>query len=564
MTPDFFDNGYALLSSDGVKALLREAWTVPAGLLFLCFYGLSHFNTPAYSLELSVHDGTSVRLISQTPPKFTTTRSQYHRYAFSYIFILWISFIVLIFFYPTVVDAITFTGLTVPNFSGPLEHRTLMALFILTGVLSSFPIVNTADTWLIEKLHKAAFIPDESRYLAGKLYESEFIPRDDVFAEVRDSLSTRDTSRVANKSAKGELERRVIDLLCLRTQINARMDTNKYKLIKLQLEKDFAELASQTKELRINLVAYFRWQARLLPDDVEDIDQYITTHDSDPSVSELSRRRRELKNRCDSIFEMMCLVVALTICATNVKQDDVDEAVNKLGFRTHIPPLPTFDLETVVSVTGLSFILWILFSGLYNLVGRVTGISTLTPELFPTRTQVLRFSILLTIAFAIIMVLAIKMKRYWRANRERIRRSEGIVIAISSYVITVPLNMMVSYIFNGNATNPLPYLFAINQGILGYFTSRYIDLASERPGVRVDIAIMQGVIQGIVAGIAASFAVEPGVLTVGFSAIQWGVGGLLAGTLFQHIYGKAVLSQRIGADFAPKAREMSSITPEAV
>ena len=564
MTTDSLNSIYAFLSSGSVNTLVWEAWTVPAGLLFLWFYGLSHFNSPPYSLELSAHDGTSVRLITQAPPKFTTTRSQYQRYALLYIIVLWISFIVMIFFYPTVADAITFAGLTAPNLSGPLEHRTLMALFILTGVLSSFPIVSTADSWLIEKLHKAAFIPDESRYLAGKLYESEFIPRDDVFSEVRDSLATRDTGRVANKLTKGELERRVIDMLCLRAQVNSRMETNKYKSIKLQLEKDFAELASRTKDLRANLVAYFRWQARLLPDEVEDIDQYIATHDSDPSISELSRRRQELKTRCDSIFELMCLLIAITICATNVKQDDVDEAVNKLGFRTRIPPLPTFDLDTVFSVTGLSSILWILFSGIYNFLGRITGISALTPALFPTRTQVLRFSLLLAIAFTIVMTLAIKLKRYWRANRDRVRRSEAIIIGISAYVTTVPLNMMISYVFNGNVTNALPYLFAINQGILGYFIARYIDFAANKPGVRVDIAIRQGVIQGIVAGIAASFAADTGALSVGFSAIQWGVVGFLVGMLFQHIYGKAVLSQRMGADIAPKLRNTSSITQEAV
>lgn len=520
---------------------------------------MSHFNTPTYSLELSVADGSSVRLITPTPPKFTTTRSKYNRYALFYTGILEIAFICLIFLYPTIVDAVKLAGLTAPNISGPLEHRTLMALFLLTGVLSSFPIVSKIDSWLLEKLHKGAFIPDESSYLAGKLYESDFIPRADVFSEVRDSFSMRDTSRVANNQAKGELEKRAIDLFCLRTQVHSSMETDRYKLVKIKLEKDFAAIANQTQGLRANVVTYLRWQARLLPDDADDIDQYIAAHDDDPTISELAKRRQELKTRCDIIFETMCLVIGLTICATNVKQDDVDDAVKSLGFRTHIEPLPTFDLDTVASVTGLSFILWILFSGAYNLFGRMTGAYSMAPELFPTRTQVLRFSFLLTIAFAIIMTLAIKLKRHWRANRQRIRRSEDVIVGIVSYFATVPLNMGISYIFNGNVSNPLPYLFAINQGILGYFISKYIDLSSVKPGVRFDLAILQGLCQGIVAGIAASFAENSAVITVGFSAIQWGTAGVFVGILFQYIYGKAVVSDRMGSDVVQRAQNVGSM-----
>jgi hypothetical protein len=48
---------------------------------------------------------------------------------------------------------------------------------VLTGLLSSFPLFKDIDTWLLRKLHRAAFIPDDARDLAKKLYNSEFEPR---------------------------------------------------------------------------------------------------------------------------------------------------------------------------------------------------------------------------------------------------------------------------------------------------------------------------------------------------------------------------------------------------
>ena len=50
-------------------AVLKDGWTVPVGMCFVYFYGVSRFNSPSYTIELPVDDGASIRLITQAPPK---------------------------------------------------------------------------------------------------------------------------------------------------------------------------------------------------------------------------------------------------------------------------------------------------------------------------------------------------------------------------------------------------------------------------------------------------------------------------------------------------------------
>ena len=49
--------------------VLKDDWTVPVGMVFVCFYGLSRFNSPSYIIELPVSEGTSIRLITQNSTK---------------------------------------------------------------------------------------------------------------------------------------------------------------------------------------------------------------------------------------------------------------------------------------------------------------------------------------------------------------------------------------------------------------------------------------------------------------------------------------------------------------
>ena len=177
---------YAFVNSPQLLPFLKETWTIPAGLCFLFFYGMSRFNTPFYTIELPVDEGINIRLITQTAPKLTTMRSRYRVYVVLYAILLQLTFITLVFFYPTINDALSAGKITAPNLTGPLQHRAFIALFLLTGVLTSFPGLNKLNDWLLKELHKRALIPSESQHLARRLYQSEFNPTQAVFTNVRD------------------------------------------------------------------------------------------------------------------------------------------------------------------------------------------------------------------------------------------------------------------------------------------------------------------------------------------------------------------------------------------
>jgi hypothetical protein len=149
------------------------------------------------------------------------------------------AFLALVFIYPTIKDAATAGHIAAPNLTGPLQQRVFVALFLLTGVLTSFPVLNRADKWLLGELHKRALIPDESRYLARRLYQSDFKSTPEIFSKVHESLSIRDTIRVADQKSNGQLEQRIIALLCLKAKVRDSMDSQKYREFKIKLEKDF-------------------------------------------------------------------------------------------------------------------------------------------------------------------------------------------------------------------------------------------------------------------------------------------------------------------------------------
>jgi hypothetical protein len=234
----------SLINSDATWSAVKTGWTVPAGMVVLYFYGRSHFNTPAYSLDLTIN--TRVRLITPAPPIFTTRRSRYNSYANRYALILEAAFLVIIFLYSMIQDIARVGEVQIPDITGePLQYKVIFALFVLTGLLSSFPALKQIDVWLLERLHRAAFIPGDVRDLAAKLYNSTFVPKPNAIAAVRPSLSMRDTRRVADGLASGSLENKIFDILCLRTQIQTGMEADKFQDFRITLDQDFKAIGDQ-------------------------------------------------------------------------------------------------------------------------------------------------------------------------------------------------------------------------------------------------------------------------------------------------------------------------------
>lgn len=142
------------------QQLATDSFIVLMGMLFLCFYGMAHFNTPEYRLStLKASDNPG--LLTLAPPKYTTTRSRFRRYAWWYVLILQCFFVVIVVFPTLFVEAAAEAepatiGALSKFLNEPLFSRAIGALFLLTGLVPSIPGLKSVDTWLLAKLHAAA------------------------------------------------------------------------------------------------------------------------------------------------------------------------------------------------------------------------------------------------------------------------------------------------------------------------------------------------------------------------------------------------------------------------
>jgi hypothetical protein len=219
-------------------------WIIAAGMLALYFYGQTRFNSLEYAIDFAGRgepgDLAGGRLITPAPPIFTTSRGRYIRFALYYVGILEAAFIAIVFFSSLVADAsnlLTGGELTLPTAADPLQHRALFALFVLTGLLSSVPGLKDVDGWMLRKLHKAAYIPDDARILAESLYDAPFSPTAETLAAGRPTLVSRDAIRAAEGRLTGGLEQRLIQMVCLRTALVAAISAGKYTGFRIKLDR---------------------------------------------------------------------------------------------------------------------------------------------------------------------------------------------------------------------------------------------------------------------------------------------------------------------------------------
>jgi hypothetical protein len=530
-------------------------WIIPAGMIALYFYGMFHFNTPDYSLDFGNLAGSpsfGVTLITPAPPMFTTSRARFNRYARRYVIVLEAAFIAFIFFSSLIGDItrVTSLELPLPASAESIQYKAIWALFALTGLLSSFPGFKDIDTWLLSTLHRAAFIPDDVRILAEKLYASPFSPTKSAIALVRPNLATRDMIRIADGTLTGSLEQRVFQLLCLRTQLQLTMSTSKYTGFKIKLTRDLRDIENQSQGLKSELWDYLRDQEKLISRDVQDIDALFSQKSGEQAFTELGERRQRLQGKCDTIYETMCLLTALSVFATESAPEDIDQTLTEMGFTVNVERVPLLDWDAVARVVGSMFILMVIVNATYAFFSYALGLDSVN-NLVLDRVSVVRFALLFTVVYAGIMLIAMKLKRKWRREDDPDHnRPENLIIALVSYAASLLLFSIPFSLYLRHDLTIAPFLFAVNQGVLGYFIGVYIDRSLGKQGLSVKVAAWHGVTQLITIVIATTAVPLPNVgsrselyVTV-FSAVQSALSGFLIGVFFQYFHQRSVNSEQ--------------------
>jgi hypothetical protein len=545
-----------IVFSESNLSIIDNAWSIPAGIIIIYVYGRLHFNTPAYPIEMTVSSEASLtdtaRLITQAPPIYTTFRQRYNSYALRYIGLLQLAFLVCVFWYSIVKDISRAEDIAIPDLTKEsLQYRSVFALFLLIGLLPSFPALKEVDSWLLSSLHRLAYIPDEAKLFAERLYESELKSSPGIMAEVGSGIAARDIARVVSDTASGVLEKRVIDYLCLYIRTQSITRRTRYRGARIQFDRDFVSLANQNQKLRSELTTYFRKQERLVPADVLDIDAFISDNVRKNTFAELLDNRNQLKLKLDVQYKILCIIISLTTIATSKNVEQIDDTFRLFGFEmsmTATLPMLYLGLGHGAKVFWSAALFLALFNIVYFMLGSYFGLFYSFPVMAPTKASIIRFSGTLVFTYPIIVWLTIKLHRRWSRARLVPSVRKNILVAICSYGAAVPINLLVNFYLTGDRPYYAPILLSLNQGVFGYFMGVYMDAPIYEKPLTIRLPLYQGMIQAITTLIVLWFGeilITKGAdgeifrisfYNVAFSMILAGVSGFIFGMLVQYVY----------------------------
>jgi hypothetical protein len=532
------------LDAQEIIIAVQTYWIVPAGMIVLYFYGISHFNTPDYRLVI-LQNTDSAALLTMAPPKYTTTRARFRRYAFRYVLILESAFLVFVFF-TAVVSQITHLLFNANlEETGSIQSRAVFALFCLTGLLSSFPGFKDIDSWILTGLHRKALIPDDAKLLASRLFDAEYQPSKKTRDQVRPILRSRDTIRCSEGHLVGSLEHRVLSTLWLHAQLAEKTKESERAYFTSKFEIDLTDVEKSFKRVSVELFAYFREQEKLVPTTVEDIDQYLAEHSDNDDIRSLVLLRQDLLDRCNGLYHRMCLLTSLLVYSTETTAEEIDEFLNTLGFAVHVQDNPIMDWDAVFRVVASVFVLMLganaIFMGLSLAFGAPGNV-------VPDRNRLLIFALSTTLLYFIAIFAALKIKRHRRRIDRPQAPPENAMLALYCYLVTLPVSFLLSiyvrYVMGiMPLVSPAPLLFAANQGIVGYFIGVYVDRSLAAKQMSWRLAAAQAAIQFVAALLIFFFAqLSPGANSFQqtafalFFACQSGLAGFLVGGLFQYFY----------------------------
>jgi hypothetical protein len=527
-----------------IKGWSQTYWIIPAGMIALYFYGRAHFNTPDYVLGAQ-QGATAGNLLTLAPPIFTTYRSQFNRFALWYVVILEAVFLAFIFLPSVFTDIGAVMRFQFPVLgSDTVQFRAVLALFCLSGLLSSFPGFKDLDAFILRKLHQAALIPDDARLLAASLFDAPFVPHREAAATVKATLISRDTIRVAERKASGSLESNVLKALCMLNQLQHKIANSKYNYFKVKLERDLNDVVSRRETLRPMFIAYFKEQASVIPESAIDIDQYLLEKADDPRVAQLLEKRKENLEKCNDLLYRLCLVVALLSYATKFTPEAVTDTLNDLGFKIDVRARRIMDWDAVFRVTLAVFLTMLGFNALFAVL---TNVGVMTAPITLNRQTTLGFASITTLLYFIVLMITIKLKKHWHRDPELYRdKPENVLVSLYSYLIILPLTLILSLWIRHGDLSYNPLLFALNQAVAAYFVGIYVDRSLNEQSVDWRLPAWQGLVQAVTALgtllLAQPMPHESDSISLEvleravFFALQSGAAGFLIGYLFQKHY----------------------------
>jgi hypothetical protein len=535
-----------------LMGIVSTYWIIPAGLAVLYFYGTLHFNTPDYDVISSggrpVGNARHLQMLTLVPPRFTTTRLKYRRYALLYALILQSAFLFIVLAWSVAALAGKDVGYQFPN-AQDLQTRAVWALFALTGLLSAFPGFKDLDNWILNHLHRAALIPGGARIFAERLLLSEFQPRPSVAQAVRQLLKMRDTIRVAEHRANGSLETSILKMLWLKKGLEDALVGQESLPFQVRMEREFDDIRSSSDEFVVEARRYLTDQSKLVDEHVCDIDDFFDSSEICP-YPDLSERRKALYTSCENLRLRLCVLAALFVNVTGSSPEDASRILQEVGFRVEIQVVPHVNWDALVKVAAGVFIALLVFNtsviALYKLFGLIPD----HPDHHgPGKSMPLVFSLIIAAVYGLIIAITRGLKKYWTRKSYVGRvQAQNIITCIASYGIAVAIVFsLASAFFEGDKVSHL--LLGVSQlqiAVLGWFAGRHVDLELRGDGFSARIIGIQALCQSVAALIGiyyiapdppnSSFTLVQSAAFYAFIAGQAGLGGAIFSYMTQRIY----------------------------
>jgi cation transporter-like permease len=353
--------------------------------------------------------------------------------------------------------------------------------------------------------------------------------------------------RYVEGNVAGNLERRVVALLWLKTQVQDKTNERSYEYFASRFAIDIADIERNFTRLRTELLAYFRDQAKLVPEAAADIDQFLSDHDDNAELADLAHRRDDLLQRCDGLYYRVCLLASLLAYSAESSADDIGDLLGKLGFAVKVHANPIMDWDAVFRVVGSVFVLTIAINICFTAIANFFEQSAMT-----SRPTMMAFAVVTTLLYFVVVFVAMKFKRYRRRRLPVPANSENSVLAAICYIITLPISFAIRLWILHAGWGVAPFFFTANQGVVGYFIGTYVDRSVTGKPYSWETAATQAAVQAFVAALIL-YIVRP-MAGMGLTAVQEDVfdavfilqsaiSGFMVGVIFQYYYRRTAPAQ---------------------
>jgi hypothetical protein len=472
---------------------VAQFWPVVAGMGIVFFFAKTHFNSPDYALSgynnLNDPDdkdaakySSNARLRTPAPPIFTTPRDRYRRAEWKYIGGLEGGFIILTIF-PELLDHVPAAKGLMTFLGDTINGRVIPVTLLLTGFLSTFPIIREADTWLLKSLHTSASIPDDAEETATELFNSPYKADTDILARIVAQVQSQTMRDVASKKLFGSMEHRWLNIRCWGEKLTENLRDTRYKQFRRRFYDEFRDIYNAIGRLRPAVIKFANAEAAIIPSSVSNIDDWFENLAHPPAaVEKLREDRQNLMFEVDALYYRVCLFSSLMAYAVEDSDEEINRVLNDLGFEKIIVLPPRKPWDVILSASILTLAVCVLISVFYTLVVQA-GWITVPSDYAPEVAKDLREAGLWAITGSVLHTLAAAVATMVTIREIRVKQRRGLnltpenpfsrSILVAGYSSILPAGIFALYgVFDDRGW--IVILWTFLPFITGFYTIGYV------------------------------------------------------------------------------------------